>query len=394
MNTKSTFFLAVIFLLGLSNCAKDEVEVHYSFYDQNDYKIISEHLNLPNQEIDYSLQFPNYYSSGTRFFNNEMATLGRVLFYDKNLSEDRSISCASCHDQALAFADNKDFSVGVYNRKTSRNSLALGSVFSFNEYYGSASSGRVPFFWDNRANTVQQQSRQTLANSLEMDMTMSEVVERVKEKDFYEPLFATAYRQGVDIDENNILDAIGEFVNSMATFDSKYDRALETYVGNGGNMSLLADATFQDFTVQENLGKQLYITNCGSCHGNINGMPSQISANNGLEMNYSDSGMGSITNSSNDMGIFKVPTLRNITKTGPYMHDGRFQTLEQVIDHYSTGIQDFQNLSVQLRENEQTNGAAKKFNFTEDEKAALIAFFNTFTDEQFLQDEKFSDPFK
>ena len=113
-----------------------------------------------------------------------------------------------------------------------------------------------------------------------------------------------------------------------------------------------------------------------------------------LEVNYTDPGMGDVTNNSSDEGIFKVPTLRNIVKTAPYMHDGRFQTLEDVVDHYSTGIQNFENLSVQLRENEQFNAPARKFNFDEEEKAALIAFFNTFTDEEFLTNEKFSDPFK
>ena len=146
MKLKVPITLAVIFLITLSNCVKEEVKIEYSYYDKGDYEIINQYLNLPNDVVDYSLNFPGYYSSRIRNFNNGMATLGRVLFYDINLSEDRSISCASCHKQELAFSDDLAFSDGVLNRKTTRNSLALGSVFSFREYYGTMSSGRVPFY--------------------------------------------------------------------------------------------------------------------------------------------------------------------------------------------------------------------------------------------------------
>jgi len=393
MKLKVPFTLAVIFLITLSNCVKEEVKIEYSYYDKDDYGIISQHLNLPNDIVNYSFTFPEYYSSRIRNFDNGMATLGRVLFYDKNLSEDRSISCASCHKQELAFSDDLAFSDGVLNRKTTRNSLALGSVFSFREYYGTMSSGRVPFFWDNRASTVQEQSKQTLANDVEMSMNMQEVVERVKEQAYYSPLFKNAFL-GAEISEDNVLDAISEFINSMATFNSKYDKELENHFATYRNFNNLDEVDFPGLTAQENIGKTLYITNCGSCHGNVNGMPGEIAANNGLEMNYSDPGMGDVTSNSYDLGLFKVPTLRNIVKTAPYMHDGRFQTLEEVVEHYSDGIQTFVNLSVQLREGEQSNAPARKFNFNEEEKAALIAFFNTFTDEEFLTDEKFSDPFK
>ena len=393
MKTKVPILLAAFILIGLSNCVKEEVKIDYSYYDQEGYEIISKYLDLPNEKVDYSIDFPDYYSSRIRSFNNGMATLGRVLFYDVNLSEDRSISCASCHKQELAFSDDLALSDGVLNRKTSRNSLALGSVFSFREYYGSMSVGRVPFFWDNRATTVQEQSKQTLANDLEMSMEMHEVVERVKEQPYYGPLFRNAFIHG-EIIEDNILDAISEFINSMATFKSKYDDGLEAHFATYRGFNNVGEVEFAGFTAQENLGKQLYITHCGSCHGNVNGMPGQLAANNGLDLNYSDPGMGEVTKYDGDVGVFKVPTLRNITKTAPYMHDGRFQNLEEVIDHYSNGIQNFQNLSVQLREGEQIGATPKKFNFTEEEKAALLTFFDTFTDHEFLTDEKFSDPFK
>ena len=393
MKLKVPFLLSIIFVLSLSNCTKEEVKVQYRYFTDDDYKLVSQYLDIPNAPVDYSINFPSYYSSRPLEFNNGMATLGRALFYDKNLSEDRSISCASCHKQELAFADDLAFSKGVLNRETSRNSLALGSVFSFREYYGSINIGRVPFFWDNRASTVQEQSKQTLANDLEMSMNMPEVVERVKEQSFYYPLFRNAFFDAT-INEETVLNAISEFINSMGTFQSKYDDELEEHFQTFRNFNNVGEVSFDGFSQKENQGKSLYVQHCGSCHGNINGMPGALSANNGLEMTYTDLGMGDFTNNTSDNGLFKVPTLRNIAKTAPYMHDGRFQTLEEVLEHYSTGIKDFSNLSVQLRENEQFNAPPKQFNFTEDEKTALIAFFDTFTDDKFLNDEKFSDPFK
>ena len=281
MNLKVPITLTFIFLITLSNCVKEEVKIEYSYYEHGDYEIISQYLNIPNDKVDYSLNFPTYYLSGNREFNDGMATLGRVLFYDKNLSEDRSISCASCHKQELAFSDDLAFSDGVLNRKTTRNSLALGSVFSFREYYGSMSFGRVPFFWDNRASTVQEQSKQTLANDVEMSMNMQEVVERVKEQAYYNPLFKNAFRGG-EISEDNVLDAISEFINSMATFNSKYDKGLENHYSTYRNFNNLEEVNITGLSSQENLGKTLYIKNCGSCHGNVNGMPGQIAANNGF----------------------------------------------------------------------------------------------------------------
>ncbi len=384
-----TLFTPIICLFIFSSCG-DDFEVTREFYEEDEYALIAQKLNLDNAPTDYTVEFPSYYPRDTRTFNNSLATLGRVLFYDANLSVDRSISCGSCHQQEKAFADGKAHSDGVNGRKTARNSLALGSVFSFNEYYGNPTFGGVPFFWDNRAFTVQEQSKQTFANVDEMGMEMSQVIDRVKEEDFYKPLFRNAF--GNDkINEQRILDAIGEFVNSMASVHSKYDTGLEAHFNTGGNNFDIGDIDFPSFTAEENLGKKLYINNCASCHGNINGSPGLIAANNGLEMDYNDGGVGQTTGEAHEKAIFKVPTLRNITLTQPYMHDGRFATLEEVIDHYSTNIQPHVNLSAELTDN---FGAPKQFNFTAEEKAALITFLATFEDDNLLTLERFSNPFK
>jgi len=379
-------FLMVLFIF--SSCKKDKIDISYERYTPEDYAVLSQTLNIENDLLDYTFEFPKYYNSRSLSFDSDLATLGRVIFYDKNLSDDRTISCASCHKQELAFADDVAFSKGVLNRVTSRNSLALGSVFNFAEYYGDAASGRIPFFWDNRANTVQEQARQTFANEQEMNMPMHKVLERVNENDYYQILFKETFGDS-NTTEDRVLDAISEFVNSMSSYRSKYDEELDKHYENTFNLTNIAGVNFSGFTTAENLGKDLYVSNCGNCHGAINGFPAEVKANNGLDMEYDDQGIGEMSGSSQN-GVFKVPTLRNIEMTGPYMHDGRFVTLEEVVDHYSNGVQNHPNLSSQLKQ----GGQAKAFNFTQGEKDALIAFLNTFTDEKSLTDTKYSDPFK
>lgn len=137
----------------------------------------------------------------------------------------------------------------------------------------------------------------------------------------------------------------------------------------------------------------MYLQNCSSCHGNLEtgkGVPGDIQANNGLAVNYVDQGAGSITEEVVDMGMFKIPALRNIALTAPYMHDGRFESLNEVIEHYSSGIQNHPNLHFRLKDQ---SGNARTFQFNEEEKEALIVFLHTLTDEEFITAEKYADPF-
>lgn len=375
----------MVALISIVSCKKEGVEIDYHYYPEEDYQLMSQHLDLPEVPMAYENDFPNYYSSTNRQYDRDLATLGRVLFYDKNLSDDRTISCASCHKQEIGFSDDVAFSDGVNDQKTARNSLALGSVFSFNEYYGSSIVGRVPFFWDNRASSVQEQSRATLGNPLEMNMEMHQVKERVAELPYYEPLFKAAYGHALQNDQE-ILDAIGIFVNSIGSFNSKYDQAVDRYLSNNGNLSGIYNANLVGFTEEENTGRKIFVDNCSSCHGNIEqgvAAPGLIEANNGLALNYEDDGAGN--------GVFKVPTLRNVEKTGPYMHDGSLATLEDVVDHYNEGVFAHQNLNSELKG---ADGQPKRLNLSTSEKAALVTFLKTYTDDEFLTDAKYSDPFK
>jgi cytochrome c peroxidase len=381
-NQISTLFYFLAFgFFSLTSCTDEKVDVVISYYGIEEDAMLKKHVNLPNVPFDYNFELPDHTGLFSRPIDKDMATLGRVLFYDKNLSKDKTISCASCHKQELAFSDDVAFSKGVENRSTARNSIALGSVLNFAAYYGDF--GGIPFFWDNRAVRVQDQSRATLGNPLEMDMKMHEVAAVVNNLEYYKPLVKEAYDKNGAISESEILDAIGTFVNSLTNYNTKFDRELDK---NGINN---LQNTFSGFTQSENNGKKLYLNHCSSCHGENAGRPPVISANNGLMMNYDDIGVGKHTNASGDEGRFKVPTLRNISRTAPYMHNGMFKTLHEVIDHYSNNIQNYRNLSNQLKD----GNSAKKFNFTEAEKKDLIAFLLTLNDDSITTDPKFSDPF-
>ena len=276
------------FLIGLiASCVKKGADIEYHYYNDGDYDKISAVLDVSEYPDDYTLKFPNYYTRGfNRTFDNGIATLGRVLFYDKNLSADRSVSCASCHQQQLAFSDDKALSTGIQNRSTARNSLALGSTFNFSEYYGNPTFGGIPFFWDNRAFTVSQQSEQTLGNPLEMGMKMHEVVDRVKELDYYKPFFDVEFQGRVE--PNTVLQSISEFVNALASFNSEFDQNLDEHYSKYNSTENLDQYNFDSYSDSENRGMKLYMNNCASCHSQTFGAPSKVAANNGLVMNYTD----------------------------------------------------------------------------------------------------------
>lgn len=380
----------LLMIVAFSSCVKDNVDSEIKHYTDEQYEVISASLDLPQHPLDYSLRIPSNLG-GNSFgsqVNNDLATLGRVLFYDKNLSANNTTSCGSCHEAEKAFADGRAGSEGFDGEVTPRNSMALGAVVNFKSSYGGSSFGTIGenagFFWDDRAFTVSEQSEETIQNPIEMGMNFNELTQKIKNLDYYDVLFEKAFfQQSSSSKKQQILQAIEAFVNSIATFDSKFDRGLA-----GGHN---ATPTFTNFSPQENLGKTLFNANCASCHGSKISTTVRTIANNGLDQVSTDKGVGAITNNANQMGVFKVPMLRNVALTYPYMHDGRFATLEDVIEHYSSNIQSHPNLAEELKE---FNGQPKQMNFDENEKAALIAFLKTLTDVESLMQEKYLDPFK
>lgn len=388
LSTALSFF-ALLFLAV--SCSKPDFTFYY--YTPEETAVLEQYLNLPELPDDYTVSFPTHLSNVGLFprpVERDKAVLGRVIFYDKKLSKDGTVSCASCHVQELAFSDDKILSEGVYDRSTARNSIALGSVANFSAYYGTDLNGSnaIRFFWDNRAETAADQSRGSMTNENEMAMQMHEIAAVVQSEPYYAPLFNKAFGNK-EITEEKVLEAVANFVNAMGSYQSKFDAEANKSVPSGFANAVFPN-DFSGFSASENRGKKLYNNNCSSCHSGNMGRPVLQFANNGLDANPIDLGVGGMTGVEAQKGSFKVPTLRNIALTAPYMHDGRFQTLEEVVEFYNTGIQAHPFLHADLK----SGGAPKKMNFTANDKADLIAFLNTLTDDHLLADKRFSNPFK
>ncbi len=338
---------------------------------------------LPATAFDYSVEFPSSFQddpllsllSGFVGNNNnpttdEGATLGRVLFYDKKLSENQTKSCASCHHQENAFTDPLKLSEGFEGALTARNSMPL-----FNLQY----SRRL--FWDARVRTIEEQALIPIQDDIEMGMTLDALVERLQKTDYYIPLFEAAFGDTLVTSERIAL-ALGQFTKSIVSHSSKFDEGL------------LVD--FENYTEEELYGKVLFFESgngCNHCHTTVNFTAFQM-MNNGLDSEYADQGQYEFSGNEEDKGVFKVPSLRNIELTGPYMHDGRFNTLEEVLDHYSENVQPHPNLNDRITVEGSTGGTPKQLNLSDEEKSALIAFMRTLTDNSMLTDEKYSDPFQ
>ncbi|MCB0639870.1 MAG: c-type cytochrome [Lewinella sp.] len=396
--TRALLTLAVLALLSTA-CLQDDSVVSYQHYSEQEFQVISQSLNLPVERDHYGVQMAEHMlRAGAQppTLNDAKATLGRVLFYDTKLSQNNSVSCASCHHQDLAFSDNKALSEGFDGGLTKRNSLALAATANFSSSYGDGGpnggpvvdiigfpGGSIGFFWDERAGTIAHQSSLTIEDPIEMGMNLNELTAKLAQEEYYRILFQKAYGDEL-VSADRITDALQEFVNSFVSVGSRFDEGLNNVPS--------PQVSFANFTSQENLGKDLFQANCASCHGADMTFPSGMNmANNGLDLVYEDKGLGEHTGLEENFGIFKIPFLRNVALTGPYMHDGRFATLEEVVDHYSSGIQAHENLSPQLRE---VNGQPLRMNFTDEEKAALVAFLETLTDPGFAQDVRYSDPFR
>lgn len=366
-----------------SDIIEEEIEEQLVF----DSDLFEDILDLPSIPFNYSnVSYPDhFYDRDVTSIDNTTAenqvtdmgaTLGRVLFYDKKLSANNTIACASCHLQSNGFADPAQFSVGFEGGLTGRNSMGLTNA----KFYDNGS-----FFWDERANTLEEQTLMPIQDHIEMGLTLDELVTKVQAEDYYQYLFNSAFDED-EITSEKISFALAQFVRSMVSYESKYDEGLAL---SGGN----EDANFQNFTDLENLGKDLFMsrrTNCSQCHETVM-FSGDEARNNGLDATTTDQGLGAVTGNTNDDGKFKTHSLRNIELTAPYMHDGRLATLEEVVEHYNSGVQNHPNLDNRLRD--RRSNQVIRMNLSQNEKAGLVAFLKTLTDENFSVDEKFSDPF-
>lgn len=307
--------------------------------------------------------------------NSYGATLGRVLFYDPRLSLNNTVSCASCHRQANAFADNAKGSVGYEGKLTTRNSPGF-----INE------SLKSSFFWDGRSSSLEEMVLMPVQHHLEMGLDNLAVMEKkIGSISYYPTLFKKAFGTE-EVTSERISFALAQFLRSMHSLKSKIDKGQLNQLEKEGQL------VFMKF-------------NCGQCHtgnnfggspfgggGYFGNSPTKDAANIGLDVEYTDKGIRELDGNAANDGAFIIPSLRNLSYTAPYMHDGRYQTLEEVIEHYNSGIQPSAALDANLVD--AVSGAPLKMNMTADEKVALAAFLRALSDPTITTDIRFSNPFE
>lgn len=328
----------------------------------------------------YKLDIPSHFPDMPIPADNPMTVegveLGRKLFYDKQLSRDNSISCASCHSPENAFSDPNQFSEGVDGQIGKRNSMALINL-----------GWQTSFFWDGRAETLEDQILQPVTDPHEMDQSWSTTVSKLSQSTEYNNNFYTVF--GVeDFDSTHVVKAIAQFLRTMISGSSKYD-VMYKYQ-NSIPLTPTEQTIWNNITVQEWAGMDVFFSlsggDCLHCH---DGALAQVNmfSNNGLDATFDDPGRMIVTGNPNDEGHFKVPTLRNIELTAPYMHDGRFSSLTEVVNHYSSGVVNSPTIDPMMEFASQ--GGVQ---LDAQERQLLITFLKTFTDEGFVNNPDFQDP--
>lgn len=328
----------------------------------------------------YDVQVPEYFPDIHNPPDNPMTydgvQLGRHLFYDPVLSADSSMSCSSCHDPKLAFTDGKATSPGIDGINGRRSSMSLVNIGFFGN----------KLFWDGRSPSLEHQAILPVEDPVELHHTWDEVEEDLRSSPMYQELFRKAFgiQYSGEISRDLAAKAISQFERIIVSSNSRVDRERQkktffTEVEQDG-----FDMFFDDS------GTGLPEAECGHCH-NFPLFTTFEFFNNGLDSvesleDFEDKGLGEVTLYRFDNGKFKAPTLRNITLTAPYMHDGRFETLEEVLDHYASGGHTSPNLDPLV----QSIGTR---HLSEDQKQALIAFMEALTDTSYLQNPDVLSPF-
>jgi cytochrome c peroxidase len=376
--------------------------------DVDNNEVPSRKLDMATLQVDYTdlintAAFGGWNMPGT---NNARVALGRALFYDNKLSLNNTVSCGSCHKQQFGFADNVAFSDGFKGVNALRNSQPINNISSF--------SGSL--FWDGRADSLGQLVTMPITNHIEMGFERLEnLPTKLEATDYYPQLFQDAFGTS-NITVQNIGTALRDFIFIITSKNSRFEQMSNSqFAGNTINIWTTPPT---DLTGFERIGFDVFIGKgqCSSCHSG-NNLEGWDAANTGLDLHYSDKGAGAI-NPAMGEGTFRVPQLRNIALTAPYMHDGRFKTLEEVIDFYDHGVQPHANLDARLREGWQggvfggpfegdgillppnggTDGSTtvvpRKLNLTPLEKKGLVAFLNTLTDYTMVTEQRYSNPFR
>ena len=295
----------------------------------------------------------------------EGIALGKRLFYDQRLSSDNTVSCASCHRPPEGFSDSRAVSIGVNGAIGIRNSMPLANL-AFN-YFGN-------FNWDGSASTIEEQLEGPITSNLEMNNNWPDLTATLDTDPNYALQFEQAFNV-TSVTKTEITKALAQFIRTMVSGDSKFDR------------HLLGEATL---TPQEQNGLDVFLDetrgDCFHCHGSPTNplWTDNIFHNNGLDTAFDDRGRGEFTGDPNQFGQFKSPSLRNLAYTAPYMHDGRFATLEEVVNHYSEGLV-FSDTIDPLMKAVAEGGVA----LSETDKADLVAFLLSLSDPSFINNPAF-----
>ncbi len=302
----------------------------------------------------------------------EGIALGRMLFYDPILSKDSTVFCGNCHQQRRGFTDGKAISMGFGGRKGKRSAMSLANVGFHNK----------GLFWDGRVATLEEQAIHPVQDTLEMNLDWNIAEARLQQHERYPILFRKAF--GIEykeqITKDLVIRALAQFERTLVSQDSKFDQVKR-------GEAQLTEAEARGFAIYFDTSSVLPHAECAHCHVDPL-FADQDFFNNGIQKvnildDFPDKGRGAVNGNHFDNGKFKVPTLRNIVQTAPYMHDGRFKTLAEVIDHYASGGHFAENLNPNVR----------RLNLSERDKQDLIAFLNTLTDSVFLNNPMYENPF-
>ncbi len=345
--------IVIAFILMLASCGEDKPIV----VDRPDYN-----------PTPYTLNFPDFLPIMDMPADNPLTeegiALGRRLFYDPILSGDNTMSCATCHKSELSFTDERQFSEGIDGSVGNRQAMHIVNL-----------GWTQSLFWDGRVDGLEAQALDPVENPVEMKEDWANAVAELSADPDYPDLFYAAFGEE-KITKELAAKAIAQFERTMISGNSLYDQVVQLNEG--------------EFTEEEEAGFEIFnseVGDCFHCHGTTL-FTDNLFHNNGLDNEFSDIGLEKVTGNPLDKGLFKTPSLRNIELTAPYMHDGRFQTLEEVIDHYSDGLVNSPTIDPLMLQI--SHGGLR---LDAEQKAQLIAFLKTLTDTSFVNNPAFQSPF-
>lgn len=357
--------LALIFLLAVSMSCRKDVK--------------------PEGELTpYTFEYPTLFSSylpaieqpADNIASEEGVALGRMLFFDTRLSKNEAQSCGSCHSPSASFSDTTAFSVGVDGLPGGRNAMPIINVAWMLD----------GLFWDGRSSSIENQAYEPVVNPIEMHETWPNAIAKLQADNLYPSLFEQVFGTSI-IDSINVSKAIAQFERTLITGNSPFDKFIagNFAIGSSGWSVANEQLAFEGFTIFMDESKG----DCFHCHGDqFNPLwTDNIYHNNGLDASFTDNGLGDITSNPSDNGKFKTPTLRNLAFTAPYMHDGRFNTLNEVIMHYSTGLQNSATIDPLMKQ--VGSGGVQ---LTPQEQNSLMWFLLSLSDSSFVNNPAFQNP--